>query len=243
MPLIGGSALFKLTAKPHNPGESVSMLPTNGSATITADLTGSMLDTVTAALDERMKPLLASLEKFNKLADTYASVGENINAMLQPQDSTALANGEAPNLRTAVAKLNAAIDQATDGLRLAKEWLGDGQLRADARSAVSKANHLIEQATEAVDRYTKLAESLDNKTTDLAQRLGRVSDQIATTLEDVRSLARKANSGEGTIGMLLNNPDLYNSLNDAAIRLERTLVEVQLFVQKVKAEGLQMKLF
>jgi hypothetical protein len=27
------------------------------------------------------------------------------------------------------------------------------------------------------------------------------------------------------------------------VRLERTLVEVQLFVQKVKAEGLPMKLF
>ena len=49
-------------------------------------------------------------------------------------------------------------------------------------------------------------------------------------------MARKANAGEGSLGMMLNNPDLYNALTDAAVRLERTLVEIQLFIQKVKAE-------
>lgn len=242
-PLIGGSALLRLTSPPRAAGQTVQNLPKDGSATLTAELSGGMLDAVTKALDERMKPLLDSLEKFNTLADTYAQVGQNINNLLAPQSEQALANGEPPNLRTAVLKINAAIDQATEGLRLAKEWLSDEQMRNDARTALSKAHDLIEKATVAVDRYTKLADSIQSHGDDLSKRVATVADELSATLEDVRALARKANSGEGTVGQLLNNPALYNSLNDAAIRLERTLVEVQLFIQKVKAEGLPMKLF
>ena len=37
---------------------------------------------------------------------------------------------------------------------------------------------------------------------------------------------------------MLNSPDLYLSLPDAAIRLERALTDLQLLVQKIRAEGL-----
>jgi phospholipid/cholesterol/gamma-HCH transport system substrate-binding protein len=242
-PLIGGSAMLKVTAPPHSPGQAVDHYPTDGSAVITAELAGGMLDSLGAQLDERMKPLMESLEKFNTLADEYTKVGANINAMLAEQGEAAIANGEPPNLRTAVTKINTAIDEATEGLRLAKQWLSDEQLNADVKSAVSKANQLIDQATSAVDHYTKLAGSLEKDANDLTRRMLTVADQLEATLENVQSLSAMARNGEGTLGQLLTNPDLYNSLNEAAVRLERTLVEVQLFVQKVKAEGLPMKLF
>ncbi len=241
--LIGGSSLLQLTAPPGSSGQQVDHYPTDGTGVITAELAGGMLDALTAQLDERMKPIMASLEKFNKMADTYTAVGENINALLAEQGDAAIANGEPPNLRTAVVKINKALDEATEGLRLAKEWLNDEQLRNDITAGVTKANQLIEQATAAVDRYTKLAGSLEKDANDLTRRMLGVADELAATLEDVHALTAKAKNGEGTLGQLLTNPDLYNSLNDAAMRLERALVEVQLFIQKVKAEGLPMKLF
>jgi ABC-type transporter Mla subunit MlaD len=248
-PLIGGSALLKLNeplaaaTSPATTSAPVETLPTDGSARITAELASGMLDSLASQLEERMKPVLESLEKFNKLADTYTQVGDNLNAMLVEQGADAIANGEPPNLRTAVAKINTAIDEATEGLRLAKQWLDDEQLRADVKNAVSKANQLIDQATSAVEHYTKLAGSLEKDANDLTRRMLSVSDDVAATLENVKALSAMARNGEGTLGQLLTNADLYNSLNDAALRLERTLIELQLFIQKVKAEGLPMKLF
>lgn len=243
-PLIGGSAFLKFVTPSPPPQQPPPMIARDGRAELTVELVGGgMLDTIAAALDERMKPLMESLQKFNQLADTFTSVGENVNTLMQPQSPESLAGGEPPNLRTAVLKINAAIDEATEGLRLAKDWLNDEQLRNDVRGSVSKANQLIEQATGAVDRYTRLAAALETDAADMTKRLANVADQMARTLEDVRLLANKANAGEGTLGNMLNNPDLYNALTDAALRLERTLVEVQLFIQKVKAEGLPMKLF
>src|SRR5207247_562591 len=194
-----------------------------------------------AALDERMKPLLAGLDSFNKLSAKYIEVGDNLNALLKPQTTQDLANGETPNLNTAMIKLNAALDDVRGSLDLAKQWLGDEQIKNNAREAIEKARMLIDKSTTAVDRYTHLAETLQTDATDVRNRLLPVADTLAATLEDVRRLTRAASEGKGTLAQFLNNPDLYNSLNDAAVRLERTLTQAQLLIQKIQAEGLPVK--
>jgi len=40
----------------------------------------------------------------------------------------------------------------------------------------------------------------------------------------------------------MQNPDLYRSLKDASDRLNQTLEEVQLLVEKFKTEGVPLKL-
>lgn len=242
-PLIGGSALLKMQAPPVEPGMAVAAsLPTDGTGVIFGPIKSGMFDQLTAQLDQRMKPIMESLDRFNKLSDTFNELGSNLNALVQPQSGDQIAAGESPNLRTAVAKLNTTLDRATEGLELAKEWLGDEAMKADIRQAVSNATQLIEKASTTVDRFTELATSVKVDVGALSQRLLPVADQLAATLEDVRGLARAAASGNGTIGRLMSNPDLYNALNDAAVRLERTLVDVQLAIQKIKAEGVKVGL-
>jgi hypothetical protein len=43
------------------------------------------------------------------------------------------------------------------------------------------------------------------------------------------------------IGRLLNDPQLYNDMSDAAQRLTLTLRDLQTLVRKVKEEGLELK--
>jgi len=242
-PLIGGGALLKLQVTPRTGDVHAvtSTIPTDGSGVIPGPIKSGMFDQLTQQLDQRMKPIMESLEKFNQLSETFNELGQNLNTLVQPQSETQIAGGEAPNLRTAVMKLNATLDKATEGLSLAKDWLSDETLGKDVREAVTKAKALIDNATKAVDRYTLLAQSLQKSTDSITDRLLPVADQLAVTLEDVRRLTNSATQGQGTIGQLMANPDLYNSLNDAATRLERTLVDVQLLIQKFKNEGVIIK--
>lgn len=238
-PLIGGSATLQLQVPPEGLNPQA-FLATDGSAELFGPIRGGMFAQITDQLDQRMKPLSESLEKFNRLSDTYIELGENLNTLVGEQSESQIAGGEPPNLRTAVVKLNKALDTANEGLSLAKDFLGDEQMNADARHAVSNAKELIEQATTAVERYTKLAETLEINSDALAKRLLPVTDSLASTLEDVRRLTRLATEGKGTIGHLLNNPDLYNSLTDAAVRLERTLTQVELLVERLQQEGVNV---
>ena len=55
--------------------------------------------------------------------------------------------------------------------------------------------------------------------------------QASTTLLEAMS------DGEGTIGELVGNPDLYRSLEAAADRLQQVLVDFQLMIQQIREDG------
>ena len=123
----------------------------------------------------------------------------------------------------------------------AQKWLGDEQMLADAKSAVAKANDLIDATASTVMALTKTANSLQGNANALLASVQPVFDQLSKTLAQVELLTKQAQDGKGTIGQLMSNPDLYNSLNDSAQRLKSTLGEVELLMQKIRAEGLGVK--
>ena len=59
--------------------------------------------------------------------------------------------------------------------------------------------------------------------------------------EQLESIIAKVSNGDGTIGRLMNDPRLYEELNEAAQRLTVTLRDLQSMVRKVKEEGLELK--
>jgi phospholipid/cholesterol/gamma-HCH transport system substrate-binding protein len=123
----------------------------------------------------------------------------------------------------------------------AQKWLGDEQMLADAKSAVAKANDLIDATASTVMALTKTANSLQGNANALLASVQPVFDQLSQTHAQVELLTKQAQDGKGTIGQLMSNPDLYNSLNDSAQRLKSTLGEVELLMQKIRAEGLGVK--
>ncbi len=231
--LIGGGATLELQSQGAT---SLADLPKDGSAAIKG-VHLSLAEQISAELDRRTQPLIDSLESFNRLSAAWTDLGQNLNELVRPGDP----GDETPTIRTAVIKLNETLDHANEAIRLASGWLGDEQIRLDASSAVHKASALLDQASQTVDRYAKLADQFREDSHQVVTRLTPLMDEMSRTLEQVRVLARQAAEGDGTVGLLLNNPDLYNSLNDAAGRLQRTLSLVESLVEKIKAEGLTIE--
>lgn len=234
--LLAGTAMLQLVSRPLPEGvERLSYLPTDGTGYIEA-FEQSLIDKITQELDDRTAPLLAGLERFDELSRTYAELGKNLNELVAP-----LTEDEDLNLRTAILKLNTVLDDTREALRLASGWLGDDQIRHDVQEAVANSRALIESATKTFERYTELAGQLESGADELIDRLVPVADELSETLGAVRTLVHRANDGEGTIAQLLNNPDLYDSLTDAAVRLEQALLDARLLIQKIKAEGLPVQ--
>lgn len=137
--------------------------------------------------------------------------------------------------------LDAAMRSIDSLAKEAQKWLGDEQLHADAKSAVWKAQNLIETATGTMLALTKAANGLQGNANTFITSLQPVLDQLSTTLAQVELLTKQAKDGKGTVGQLMSNPDLYNALIDSAQRLKSTLGEVELLMQKIRAEGLGVK--
>src|SRR5690606_176737 len=115
--------------------EQVQYLPTDGSAAIMIDHK-PLLEQIVSELDARTEPLVRAMEAFEQLSDTYIQVGENLNALIAPQDPQALASGDPPNLHAAVTRFHDVLNETETSLRLAQNWLGDEQLRHEVRDAV-----------------------------------------------------------------------------------------------------------
>lgn len=196
-----------------------------------------MIDQIVAMLDERFGSLAGAAQSFEQLSETYIRVGESIERVVSPQGE----GGEAIDIGATVAKLDAAIDSA-------RSWLDDDDLRSGARDTIERAGQTLDRLADAVDAWTEtagaLSRSADRVTTGFDEGLrGFVdaTDELNEALTEIRAVAGRVNQGEGTLGQLLNNPDLYRSLNDAALRLETALREAQLLLEKYRKEGVPIQ--
>jgi len=202
----------------------------------------SLLDQIGSLLDDRLVSLESAAASFEKLSDTYTRVGERIEGMLTPQEPSEVASGAVrANIATTVEQVQA----AAAAMEL---WLGDEQMRTDAQRAVSKAATLVDQTAEAVETFSATAKTVNEEAKrlganagDLVREFAELSDNVGLAVGDAREMLGKINAGEGTAGMLVNNPDLYNALTDAARRLEKALTEAQLLVEKYRKEGIPIQ--
>ncbi|MHC5003841.1 MAG: MlaD family protein [Planctomycetota bacterium] len=236
-PLLGGSSILSLIGDLSSDRH----LPTDGTAQISGAYR-SMLDRLNDALAGRFTPLMEAMDSISGLSTTLHDVAADFRQLTEPQSESAIEAGQVPNLRTAISRLSTMLDQATTTLREADEWLGDETLREDMRESIRRAGAAFDEAAGTMQRYAKLADSLEADTDRLLTDMRPVLDQVSLTLEQIQQVATTAARGDGTVAQLLNNPDLYRSLEDASVRLERVLSELQLLIQKIKAEGLPIDL-
>ncbi|MSR43806.1 MAG: hypothetical protein EXS15_00390 [Phycisphaerales bacterium] len=185
-------------------------------------------------------------------AETYAQGGA-----ILPRDGSAVIQANFEGLEERITRVleermggvDAAMKSVSDLAQEAQKWLSDEQLLADTKSAMWKAQAMIEQATGAMLAVTEAARGIEGNSNRIAQSLHTALatsfqpalDQLSKTLAQIESLSKQASEGTGTVGQLMSNPDLYNALNDSAQRLKSTLGEVDLLLQKVRAEGLGVK--
>lgn len=144
------------------------------------------------------------------------------------------AGGVFDRVGTAFDGVGRVAEQAERTLSKAEAWLDDEQLREDLRGTIFNAR----QATATIARIT---EGVEKDAPKFIANLTRASDQLSQAIGQFDALLRQAREGEGTVGRLMSNPDLYNNLNDAAQRLQAVLREATLLLQKVKQEGLDVK--
>jgi phospholipid/cholesterol/gamma-HCH transport system substrate-binding protein len=201
----------------------------------------TMMDEIAAELAEPFAAIEKTAANLDTLTTTYDEVGRRVSAMLEPRTPAEVGEGRPANIPSTIARIDSAVASAD-------LWLGDAELRADARSLVDQASGVIAEASGAVQSWRTAGETLDAEVKSVGDEVSETSARVNETLttlgqtaEEFRIAAHSVNSGQGTLGMLLSNPDLYRSLQSAAERLERALVEAQLLIEKYRKEGVPIQ--
>lgn len=243
--LLGGSARLTLVIPLPIP-EKPEVLPQESPPLIFGKARG-LGGAIAEAIDER---LAAPLEDLRTSARAFTRLADNLNSLVEEVDpDSADPAAVEGSLRTTVVRMNSTLAEARTAIGLASDWLGDAQLKQDVRNAVWRAGVLLEQTVEAVDDFSSLAKTLgdeagravdsfDARAGELVAAVLPVADRASDLLERLGALSRLAAEGDGTVGRLLRNPDLHESLVDSARRLQATLGQLELLLQKIREEGL-----
>jgi phospholipid/cholesterol/gamma-HCH transport system substrate-binding protein len=235
-----GEATLSFRTKPLVPGAADPGVLGEGE-TLRATAKG-MMDEIAAMLEEKLSGFAGAAEDFKKLSESFMRAGDRLYEALSPRTPDEVDRGEAAaNLMSTVARFDLAV-------RDAREWVGDAGVRTDVKASAAKFRALLDEGAAAVEAWTKAAETLSTRADRLGDDAGAAMREFSAaarslneTVLEVQSLAAKINRGEGTAGMFVNNPDLYRSLNDPAVRLERALAEAQLLIEKYRKEGIPLR--
>lgn len=238
--LIGDASLDLVIPAGTTPEQpklaSGALLPPEGQAPFRlSGLFDGLAEQVQGPLSDLTGEVKRVSSNFDTLTKTYTELGERATDLLRPVSPDEAAAGKAPTLATLIASANTAISNAN-------RWLGDDSLLTSVRDSAAKINAFVERADSAVKTLeTKASAGLDAITAASNQATPTLR-KIQDAAEQLQALTVSINQGQGTLGQLATNPDLYNSLRDAAKRLDRTLTELQLLIEKSKAEGIPIRL-
>ena len=237
-PLLGGSPTLVFMVKANEDGEPMVFLPQDGTAMIegrSLGLASQLAGELKSAMVEPMKRLDRVADMFEKLTDEWVLVGQNVNRLVGPVGVEDVDSGDAVgNLSTLLARTDTRMAEMEKVLEGLNKWVNDKQLHEDIRQTVSNTRDASEQLSATVEQVRV---NVDRLTLSYVA----VAEDLSVAIKELQSVAAKANDGDGTMAKLLNDPKLYNNINDAAERLNKVLDETKLLIEKWKAEGVPVQ--
>jgi phospholipid/cholesterol/gamma-HCH transport system substrate-binding protein len=194
------------------------------------------------------KPLVDDVRKIIK--DNEADLGGTLKAVRKTAEgaSDLLTEENRKAIAAIIKNIQTSSDELNRSLKVATLFLDSGEKtlkEVNARmpqvertlAAAENAMKGAEGAIKNIETATKpLAENADQ----IVKNVNVTADQLAKTLAEVRETLRVLNRADGTLQKVLNDPMLYNQLNDSAVSLTRTLMraekiaaDLQVFADKI----------
>jgi phospholipid/cholesterol/gamma-HCH transport system substrate-binding protein len=157
-------------------------------------------------------------------------------------------------------KLVAHIDEAIRGIQA---YVNNAALRDNITTSLEHFRHVSESLARSADNVEKFSDRLDKvadeATSTLADahatirstqadvdRVSRQIDdrmlQVSKSLDSIQAITAKVNAGQGTAGLIVNDPKLYQSLVDNSRELNATIADLRRLVEQWEQEGISFKL-
>lgn len=212
----------------------------------------TLMDSIRTMVQGPVQKFSDTATKIDELAAEWTRVGKQVNELIAPRTLAEVEAGKPANVSSAIARLDSAAAKA-DG------WLGDNGVRKRVDDLITKADSVIAQANELTETWTETGKTITKAADDVSNKAQQAATDISAGAQDLFAKAKESlaqvqnageelsgmiervNQGQGTIGQLVTNPQLYQNLDAATAKLDKALAEAQLVLEKLKAEGVKVK--
>lgn len=161
----------------------------------------------------------------NSAASEIKPLTTNANQVLLRLDSTLAATNKLlneknrQNISLALSNLNQAIKEFEILGKNANGLISNNSSKLS--SVLQNADKMLVTTNTTVQKYGTIADKLNR--TDLDQTIKK----LETSLNNVNQITSKINSGQGTVGKLMNDDQLYTNLSDASKNLSLLLEDLK----------------
>ena len=170
---------------------------------------------------------MADTTLMESMSNVLKPLNTKINSIVNSLDSL-LASGE---LNQSVASFNTSLKSFTRTSNNASALLEQNMpkltaIMSNVESITGNLKSNNEKITQSISNLKNLSDNL------AAAKLKETVEKANETLAQLSGIMNKINSGEGSLGLLVNDKALYNNLNNAAADLDKLIKDLNRFPAK-----------
>lgn len=208
-------------------------IPVNSSVKLSSALLGgkalNLTKSTETALTQNGATLLsvADTSLMESVGNVLKPLNKKISSIVQSLDSL-LANGE---LNQSIASLNASLKSFTRTSNNASILLEQNMPKLT--NILNNVESISANLKNNNDKITLIVSNLKTTSDNIAAaKIKETVESANNALVQVSSIMEKINKGEGTLGLLVNDKQLYNNLNKTALDLDVILKDLNQFPAK-----------
>jgi phospholipid/cholesterol/gamma-HCH transport system substrate-binding protein len=183
-------------------------------------------------------------EEIQATARNWGKLGERLDLLLQTNQERLVRTID--NLNDVVARIAAVLsDENQRNLNVTLRNVRTSSdsfpaMTKNADEAMKRLNETMTKTDELITTLNKASKPFADRAPSLAKNLDESVEKLNKVLGDARELIRAIDDGDGALRRFINDPSLYNHLDDAACqlakmmpRVERILKDAETFADKL----------
>jgi phospholipid/cholesterol/gamma-HCH transport system substrate-binding protein len=176
-------------------------------------------------------------EELEKLEPKYLRQG----MLLQGLDSSG-AEFELipPELQNKIDTFFVKVTALTDNLNTV---VGDVNNQQNFKKTLANLSKATEESITTLQQIREFSQTGKEKVAAVSDSVMQTSEELGETLVELRRTLNKINSGEGTVGKLINDGKLYDNLVDSSEELKAALEKMKKTFQKTSEKGIKVSVF
>jgi len=138
-------------------------------------------------------------------------------------------------------KLEDLVDSITALSNNANKILGDTDNQTNIKKTLENITLATSQARQTLESIQKFSDTGTEQMDVMGAQVVRVTEQMEAALSDLRQLTARIESGDGTLGKLVNDGRLYENLLESSQELEMTLEQLKKWAAEAREKGIRIK--
>lgn len=121
--------------------------------------------------------------------------------------------------------------------------IGDTNNQQNLKKSLANLSKATEESVTTLQQIREFSQTGKEKLASVSESVTQTSEELGETLIELRRILNKINSGEGTVGKLINDDKLYNNLVDSSEELKAALEKMKKTFQKTSEKGIKVSVF